>query len=232
MVRLAAAERRARLAEAALAVAARDGLAAASTRAIVAEAGMPLASFHYAVPSRDELLRDVVGLVVAQEDAAAGALLGDAADVRAALRDALGGYLAFVRRHPGREQAMFELTQHALRTPGLADLPTAQYARYRAVAAGLLEAGAARLGIRWTAPIPDLARLLVALTDGATLAWLADRDDAAAERVLDLAADALVAFAAPVEPVETSRRDPRVSTGSTSASASNDGDGSTNGGGT
>ena len=197
MARLAAADRRARLAEAALTVAARDGLAAASTRAIVAEAGMPLASFHYAVSSRDELLRDVVGLVVEQEGEAAGALLGDAADVRAALRDALGGYLALVRRDPGREQAMFELTQHALRTPGLHDLPAEQYARYHAVAAGLLESGGARLGIRWTAPLADLARLVVGITDGVTLAWLADRDDAAAERVLDLAADALAAFAEP-----------------------------------
>ncbi|GAA2089134.1 hypothetical protein GCM10009840_29510 [Pseudolysinimonas kribbensis] len=197
MARIAAADRRARLAEAALTVAARDGLAAASTRAIVAEAGMPLASFHYAVPSRDELLRDVVGLVVAQEGDAAGALLGDAADVRGALRDALGGYLALVRRDPGREQAMFELTQHALRTPGLHDLPAEQYARYHAVAAALLETGAARLGIRWAVPVADLARLVVGITDGATLAWLADRDDAAAERVLDLAADALAVFAAP-----------------------------------
>jgi AcrR family transcriptional regulator len=197
MARLAAVDRRARLAEAALAVAARDGLAAASTRAIVAEAGMPLASFHYAVPSRDELLRDVVGLVVAQEEDAAGALLGDAADVREGLRVALGGYLALVRRDPGREQAMFELTQHALRTPGLDDLPAEQYTSYRAVAQALLEAGAARLGIRWTVPVADLARLLVVITDGATLAWLADRDDAASERVLDLAADALAAFAAP-----------------------------------
>jgi AcrR family transcriptional regulator len=197
MARIAAADRRARLAEAALAVAARDGLAAASTRAIVAEAGMPLASFHYAVPSRDELLRDVVALVVAQEGAAAGELLNDAADVREALRVALGGYLALVRRDPGLEQAMFELTQHALRTPGLHDLPAEQYARYHAVAAALLEEGAARLRVRWTVPIADLARLLVVITDGATLAWLADRDDAAADRVLDLAADALAAFAVP-----------------------------------
>jgi AcrR family transcriptional regulator len=195
MGRIAAVDRRARLAEAALAVAARDGLAAASTRAIVGEAGMPLASFHYAVPSRDDLLRDVVELVVEQEGEAAGAFLGDAADVRGAVRDALGGYLAHVRRDPGREQAMFELTQHALRTPGLDDLPAEQYARYHAVAAGLLGAGAARLGIRWTAPVADLARLLVMMTDGATLAWLADRDDAAAERALDLAADAIAAFA-------------------------------------
>lgn len=195
MARLAAADRRARLAEAALDVAAREGLAAATTRAIVAEAGMPLASFHYAVPSRDALLRDVIGIVVEREREAAGALLGEAVDLPGALRDALGGYLDLVRRDPGREQAMFELTQHALRTPGLRDLPRAQYASYHDVARALLVAGGERVGIRWIAPVDDLARLLVSLTDGITLAWLADRDDDAAERALDLAAVAISVFA-------------------------------------
>jgi AcrR family transcriptional regulator len=199
MARIAAADRRARLAEAALTVAAREGLAAATTRAIVAEADMPLASFHYAVPSRDALLRDVVGVVVEREGEAAGALLGDAVDLPGALRDALGGYLDLVRRDPGREQAMFELTQHALRTPSLADLPREQYASYHDVARALLVAGAERVGIRWIAPVDDLARLLVSLTDGITLAWLADRDDDAAERALDLAAVAIAVFAEETE---------------------------------
>ena len=76
---------------------------------------------------------------------------------------------------------MFELTQYALRTPHLADLPAEQYRSYHALAAGLLEAGASALHIEWSIPVPDLARLLVTLTDGLTLAWLADRDDAAAD---------------------------------------------------
>jgi hypothetical protein len=60
-------------------------------------------------------------------------------------------------------------------------------------------------------PVADLARLMVTLTDGITLAWLADRDDAAAERALDLAADAIATFAE--SRVETGRGE--VSTGST-----------------
>ena len=70
MARMPATERRVALGHAALVVIARDGIHAATTRAIVAEAGMPLASFHYAVASREELLRDVVDLVVAGEGAA------------------------------------------------------------------------------------------------------------------------------------------------------------------
>jgi DNA-binding transcriptional regulator YbjK len=195
MTRIPAAERRAALAEAALTVIARDGLAAATTRAIVAEAGMPLASFHYAVASRDELLRDVVDLVVAGEGTAAATFLHDATTPRDAIYKALTGYLDHVRADPGNEQAMFELTQYALRTPHLADLPAEQYHRYHALAADLLEAGASLLHIEWSIPVPDLARLLVTLTDGLTLAWLADRDDAAAERSIAHAADAISAFA-------------------------------------
>ena len=94
---------------------------------------------------------------------------------------------------------MFELTQYALRTPSLVDLPAEQYARYHALATAPARAGADHLGIEWTVPVTALARLLVTLTDGLTLAWLADRDDAAAERVIDLAADALITFARPQE---------------------------------
>lgn len=195
MTRIPAAERRAALARAALAVIARDGLAAATTRAIVAEAGMPLASFHYAVASRDELLRDVVELVVAAEGTAAGEFLQSATTPRDAISRALHGYLDHVRSDPGNEQAMFELTQYALRTPQLSDLPAEQYRSYHALAADLLEAGASLLHIEWSIPVPDLARLLVTLTDGLTLAWLADRDDAAAERAIDHAADAVAGFA-------------------------------------
>jgi DNA-binding transcriptional regulator YbjK len=195
MTRIPAPERRAALAAAALTVIARDGLAAATTRAIVAEAGMPLASFHYAVASRDELLRDVVELVVAGEGSAAAGFLAHATTPREAIRLALTGYLDHVRRDPGNEQAMFELTQYALRTPQLADLPAEQYRSYHALASDLLEAGASLLHIEWSIPVPDLARLLVTLTDGLTLAWLADRDDAAAERAIDHAADAVAIFA-------------------------------------
>ena len=197
MARMSAAERRAALARAALVVVDRDGVHAATTRAIVAEAQMPLGSFHYAVPSRDELLRDVVELVVADEgDAALAGLLADAVDPRDAIRRTLAAYLDHVRAAPGREQAMFELTQYALRSAELSDLPGEQYARYHALAAEVLAAAETHLGIRWTIPVTELARLVVTITDGVTLAWLADRDDAAAERTIDLAADALTAFAA------------------------------------
>jgi DNA-binding transcriptional regulator YbjK len=193
---MSASDRRAALARAALTVVDRDGVHAATTRAIVAEAQMALGSFHYAVPSRDELLRDVIELVVADEgDAALAGLLTDAVDPRDAIRRTLTAFLDHVRAEPGREQAMFELTQYALRSPELHDLPAEQYARYHALASTVLADAETHLGIRWTVPAPELARLVVTITDGITLAWLANRDDAAAERSIDLAATALAPFA-------------------------------------
>jgi DNA-binding transcriptional regulator YbjK len=195
---MAATERREVLARAALAVIARDGVHAATTRAIVAEAGMPLASFHYAVASRDELLRDVVELVVSSQDTAAfGTLELDARDIRTAIRGVLGSNLDILRADPARQQAMFELTQYALRTPALDGFPDAQYDVYRRLAVRLLEAGATRYRVQWDVPISDLAAIAVALSEGATLTWLATRDDDAVERLLDLAADAIAAHAIP-----------------------------------
>lgn len=208
MPRVPATERRTLLAAAALRVLAREGLAAVTTRAVVAEAGMKLASFHYVYDSRTELLRDLVAGVVAGERA--GALAGladvdlagpagsgrvDAGVVEDVVLGCLRGYLALVVADPGREQGMFELTQHALREPALDGLAGEQYAHYHALVAELLDELGARLGVTWDADLPDLARLVVALTDGLTLAWLADRDAAATERAALLAARAVAGHA-------------------------------------
>lgn len=193
MARISVTDRRELLFAAAVRVLARDGLAALSTRAIVAEAGMSLASFHYAYQSREELLGDIVASVVGGErEAGLAGVLGDATSPEDAVRRALAAYLDLVRTDPGREQGMFELTQHALRTPALARLATEQYQRYHEVAAELLDHLADRFDRRWDSPTADLARLVISLTDGLTLAWLTDRDDAAAERLAALAADAVL----------------------------------------
>jgi AcrR family transcriptional regulator len=194
MARISASERRQLLFAAAGRVLARDGLSALSTRAVVAEAGMSLASFHYVYASREELLVDIVDSVVKGErDAGLAGLLGDASSPRDAVRGALAAYLDLVRADPGREQGMFELTQHTLRTPALAQLAAEQYKRYHEVATELLDHVADRFGGSWDTPTADLARFVVSLTDGLTLAWLADRDDAASQRLIGLATDAVLA---------------------------------------
>src|SRR5690606_29910998 len=170
------------LVRAALRVIDRDGVHAATTRAIVAEAGVPLATFHYVFRSRDELIGELIAFVVEHETVTATESLLETTDIRSLLGKGLHAYLDLLASDPGREQALFELFHYALRSDELTELPRTQYAAYHRAARSLLEFGAARAGVTWSVPTDDLARLLVTITDGLTLAWLADRDDDAARR--------------------------------------------------
>lgn len=180
--------------QAALTVIARDGVHAATTRAIVAEADMSLASFHYAYRSRDELIREVITFVVDQQEDVSRAALVPGTDLRSTVRAGMQAYFDLLREYPEREQAMFELMHYSMRTPELGKLPAVQHGSYLTAARALLEAGAALLDIQWALPIDELSRILVALTDGLTYAWLADRNDAAAERLIDNIADTIAAL--------------------------------------
>ncbi|WP_419819333.1 TetR/AcrR family transcriptional regulator [Glaciibacter flavus] len=195
MARIPAPERRAALVQAAVRVIARGGVAAATTRAIVAEAGMSLASFHYAFTSQAELMREVVAWVVAGEQLAVLPEDIPEGGLRDVLHAGLQRYLELLRENPTREQAVNELALYALRTPELQDLAREQYDRYHALAAEALVVAAQRTGSIWNRPITEVARMLIALTDGLTLSWLVDRDDAAADRLIDNAADALAGWA-------------------------------------
>lgn len=210
MTRISAVERRTALVQAALSVVARDGVAAATTRRIVAEAGMSLASFHYAFTSRDELMAELVNTVVDGEQSAFAPVFeqqpggqeapgGQPPTMRDAVRAGLEHYFAAVRADPDREKAMFELTQWALREPGFAPLARRQYDRYFEVAERAVVQAAAITGCAWSRPTAEVARLLVVLTDGLTVAWLVTRDDAAAQATIDFAADAVATLASPSE---------------------------------
>lgn len=196
MARLSATERRTALVRAALTVIAREGVHGATTRAIVAEAGMSLASFHYAFRSRDELIGEVVSFVVGDQQRVALASLTAGSDIRSAVHAGLTAYFDLLRENPEREQAMFELLHYSMRTPGLESLPRVQHGRYREMVADVLELGGDGLGVTWARPVDEVARVLVSFTDGLTLAWLSDRDDAAAEALIDVAADTIAALAA------------------------------------
>jgi len=202
MVRMPAADRRSALIEAALRVVSREGLAQATTRAIVAEAGMSLASFHYAFDSRDELVDELIGTVVARERKAVApeeliAAAGAGASLAELVEAGLLRYFEHLRADPEHEQAMLELTQYALRSPERHPLAVAQYDRYTELVVEALEAAADLTGARWRLPVEHVARVLVAFSDGLTITWLVDRDDAAAARVAAAAADALSRMADP-----------------------------------
>ena len=206
MARISAADRRGALVRAALRVVAARGVTQATTRAIVAEAGMSLASFHYAFQSRDELMAELISHVVDQETIAVlpvlpgGTTAPDAAapdqtpSLRQILRTGLQRYTDHLREDPLREKAMLELTQYALRSPSMHHLAVRQYDRYHALAAEALDSAARQSGSVWLHPVDDVARLLVSLTDGITIAWLVDQNDRATATLLDFAAESVAAL--------------------------------------
>jgi len=148
------------------------------------------------------MMRKLVAHVVDAQIATVFASLRLGNDIRDALRTGLQAFLEYVTGDPGHEQVLQELMQYALRTPGLERLATEQYDAYRAGVSSVLVEGAAVSRVEWSIPVEDVARLVVTITDGVTLAWLADRDTAAAERVLDFAADSIAALAVPVRTSE------------------------------
>ncbi|WP_440711166.1 TetR/AcrR family transcriptional regulator [Herbiconiux sp. YIM B11900] len=196
-------ERRSRLLAAAFDVIAVHGVAGATTRAVVEAAGMKLASFHYAFASREELLAELVAEVVDGQQVVLEVTSGSGSSLEAVLELGLRSYFAQVRADPLRERAMFELTQYSIRTPGMRELAARQYERYRSLAEESLAEAAQRTGAEWRRPLPDLAADLVVLTDGITLAWLADGDDERADRSIRFAARALAAEAEPRAEAET-----------------------------
>ncbi|MET4780857.1 TetR family transcriptional regulator [Glaciihabitans sp. UYNi722] len=197
MTRLSSDERRAALIQAALRVIDRDGVHGATTRAIVAEAGMSLASFHYAFRSRDEMISELIAFVVENEQQVSLAAVRPDADIHTVVRAGLQAFFDLLVSNPTREQALFELMHYSLRRPDLGELPRVQYASYFKAGRVLLESGARAAGISWSLPIDELARVLIALTDGLTLAWLADRDDEAAGLLMDFAAETIAGLAVP-----------------------------------
>ncbi|WGW12401.1 TetR family transcriptional regulator [Saxibacter everestensis] len=221
MTRLKVADRRELLIDAALRLIERKGVAAASTRAIVAEAGMSLASFHYAFESHDELMARVVIRVTASESNAARASFTPGTSLEQTLEGCLTAFLDAVVECPEREQAMIELTQHALRTAGLGQLPARQYAEYYSAAEQMLTAVASHIGCTWRLPLPELARFVIALTDGITLCWLATRNRDAAETIVRHAASAIATHATPDADPTATARDSATHTAAAHDSATN-----------
>jgi AcrR family transcriptional regulator len=216
MARMPADERRAALVAAALRVLAREGIAGTTTRAIVAEAGMPLGAFHYCFESKDELLRQLSGVVVVQEFTAAAAALQPGADIRTSISEGLGYWFDYVEGGPDQQQVLFELGQYARRSTALEGLDREQYQVYWAAAEQVILAFGAAAAVSWTVPVETLARFLVANLDGITLGWLADRDGAAARAALGVLAETLVSLTVPLVPaaeqvvVAPVRRRPRT----------------------
>ncbi|WP_202421667.1 TetR/AcrR family transcriptional regulator [Gordonia sp. SID5947] len=186
-------KRRELLLDAAFRVIARDGVDGATTRAICGAAQMTLSTFHYVFDSRDDLLADLVqrgtdielSVIVEALTSASSDDIEGFDGIRIMLRESLFGYIDGLIDDPDREQAMISLNQYARQTAGLARLGTDMYHRYYEAIAYGLRRGAEQAGVDWDRPTDELAPLVVAATDGITLAYLNTRDREVCERIAD-----------------------------------------------
>jgi AcrR family transcriptional regulator len=185
---------------------ARDGIAQTTTRAITAEADMPRGSFHYCFRSKDELLRELITVVVGDMVQAARAARIDGMNAHDSLRAGLRALWESAIEHPDEQLVTYELTTYALRDPSTAQLARWQYESYYQQATDYLAFIADQTGVDWTVPMPTLARLLVTVTDGLCLNWLADRDTTGCGDVLDAFAVQLAAMTRPRQPASPGRR--------------------------
>jgi AcrR family transcriptional regulator len=198
-IRLPVAERRAQLVDAALAVAAAEGIAAVTVRRVAEGAGVALGVVHYAFADKDELL-DALAARIVDELTAAGAAaleLDNADDLASALGLAVEGVWRSIEGTAGAQLLTYEITTHALRNPALAEVAHRQYAAAQAAAERLLELAAEAGGATWRRPVPELAAEALAFVDGVTLRWLVDRDGAAARARLAAFAGCLAGQATP-----------------------------------
>jgi AcrR family transcriptional regulator len=183
VARVPATQRRDDLVQAAIRVATREGLAAATTRRIAEEAGVSVGIVHYCFRSKEELLGEVVKeLATEAYTAAAEALPGAGDDL---LRAALKAFWTLMESTPERQLLTYEVITWALRTPDVEPIAREQRDRQIDGIQQLMTLIADAARIEWTRPVDDLARMVLNVTDGVVLSWLVDHDSDAAVRSLD-----------------------------------------------
>lgn len=197
MARVSSHDRRDQLVEAAIRVATREGVAAVTTRTVAAEAGATPGIVHYVYRSMTELLRDMVKAIADEQVHRVTSVQVEGSSVRECLERAFGALWTTLESEPDVHLLTYEVTDYALRHHELGDLAGWQYNCYFDAATTALESVAKAAGVEWTVPVRSLARLIVAVNDGVTLAWLVDRDTNHARATYGHVIDHLVEAAEP-----------------------------------
>jgi AcrR family transcriptional regulator len=197
MTRLPIAERREQLVEAAIAVASRDGIDAATVRAVAAEAGVSLGVVHYCFQDKDELLEAMAHEITRQnlsQSLLEMPIHGEPGDLIERALDLLWSGISATR---GAQLLSYELTTYSMRHPEVRQVSVNQYVVSHQAARQFLVALSTSANLEWTLPIGLLSRIVVMMTDGVVLAWLADGDDAAAREALAVFSEFLATHARP-----------------------------------
>lgn len=190
--------RRGQLIEAALVLAAHQGVAALTIRRVAEAAGVSLGVVHYHFQDKDELLTEMAeSLILAISESMRTAftdLVGTAdldgiEGLRELLRAGIGGLWPIIEATPDQQLLTYEITAQALRQRGVGHAAAGAIAarQYRTMdtAAAFLDLCAHRAAVTWSVPVDQVARVALAALDGLVLRWLVDRDSDAALAALD-----------------------------------------------
>jgi AcrR family transcriptional regulator len=204
MNRLPVAERREQLIEAALAVASRDGIDAATVRAVAAEAGVSLGVVHYCFQDKDELLRAMAHAITTANLERSLDVPEEVVDPETVIEGVLDSLWEGIRTSRGPQLLSYELTMTSLRHAELNQVAIEQYRGQWAAAEQVLDLVEQTAHVGWAIPRGDLARTVVAVIDGYSLAWLVDGDSEAARAGLQVFGRYLATMAVPValEPID------------------------------
>jgi AcrR family transcriptional regulator len=181
MNRMPVAERREQLIEAAMVVASRDGIDAATVRAVAAEAGVSLGVVHYCFQDKAELMRAMAHAITAQNTPADLSGVPDGAPVEAVITAVVSALWESIHGARGAQLLSYELTTASLRQAELHEVALEQYQGQWAAAQTVLNEIGRVSDVTWVVPTAQLARVIVAFVDGISLSWLVDGDDAAAQ---------------------------------------------------
>jgi len=187
-------ERRGRVVDAAVQLAADRGLEHVTLRAAADVAGMSWDTARESFYDHADLLRavsfEVTGRNVPVE---AVGLTGGRTFAEGALDVALR-FWEVLTAHRDLQLVSYEISVTALRRTALRPLVVGQQADQRALAERVLTGFAAENGVVWDRPVAEVARFVATFLDGLTTAWLVDADEQAATEQLTLLVRVLETF--------------------------------------
>ena len=182
-------ERRDRIVEAALQIAADQGTEHVSLRAAAHAAGISWDSAQDAFEDHADLLRALSVFVTTRNISPDTLRLDAQGPINEVLADVAAQVWQALSARRDYQLVSYELALVALRRTVLRSLVTAQYDKARGFANSLLTAFAEAQGITWTRPIEEISRFTATFLDGVSMAWVVDRDDARAEQQVQMMAE-------------------------------------------
>lgn len=192
------AEREEQIVVAAISVLSDVGVAGTTLRAVASEAGIPLGTLHYVFPSKDQMLRAVIGRVI--RDVLDTVRVGLELDrgLEHAIRHGVSRFWDTLVAHEiGLQIMQYELALYSVRSEGPDGLARAQYDEYTALVTEFCAQAAASAREQCAIGFDTLGRMALAVLDGLIVQYIANPDADRARSDLDHAIDMIVAYANP-----------------------------------